>query len=57
MDEWDAVEALVFDYKALKTRLIRKFQLLNAKVHVRQYSKTIIRQYDIDMEQDEDAKE
>ena len=55
--EWDAIEALVFDYRSLRTRLIRKFQLLNAKVHVRQYSKTIIRQYDIDMEEEEDIKE
>ena len=55
--EWDAIEALVFDYRALRTRLIRKFQLLNSKVHVRQYSKTIIKQYDIDIEEGEEEKE
>ena len=50
--EWDAIEALVFDTHNIKQKLIRKFQLLNAKVHVRQYSKTIIRQYDIDMDEE-----
>ena len=52
--EWDAIEMLVFDRHNLKQRLIRKFNLLNAKVHVRQYSKAIIREYDIELDDEED---
>jgi hypothetical protein len=54
--EWDAIEMLVFDRHNLKQRLIRKFNLLNAKVHVRQYSKAIIREYEIELD-DEEKKE
>ena len=54
--EWDAIEMLLFERHTLKRRLIRKFNLLNAKVHIRQYSKAIIREYEIELD-DEDKKE
>ena len=41
---WDGLESLVYDRSDIKIRLIRLYRILNAKVHVRQYSKKIKRE-------------
>ncbi len=51
---WDGLEHLVYDRASIKHKLIRQYRILNAKVHVRQYSKKIQREYGLDEEYDED---
>lgn len=50
---WDGLESLLYDRSEIKTRLIRLYRILNAKVHVRQYSKKIKREYGLEEETEE----
>lgn len=50
---WDGLESLVYDRSEIKNRLIRLYRILNAKVHVRQYSRKIKREYGLDEETEE----
>ncbi|MBQ2864290.1 MAG: hypothetical protein IJE91_02355 [Clostridia bacterium] len=50
---WDGLESLVYDRSDIKIRLIRLYRILNAKVHVRQYSKKIKREYGLNEETEE----
>ena len=51
---WDGFEILLYDRSSTKRQLIRLYRLLNAKVHVRQYSQKIKREYGLDEEDDDD---
>lgn len=52
---WDGIEIILDDRTALKRKQLRDYRLLNAKVHVRKYSKKIQRQYGIgEFEDDEE---
>lgn len=51
---WDGFEILLYDRAELKRKLIRQYRLLNAKVHIRQYSQKIKRAYGLDEEDDEE---
>lgn len=51
---WDGFEILLYDTSHLKRKLIRHYRLLNAKVHVREYSQKIKREYGLDEEDDDD---
>lgn len=50
---WDGFEILLYDHSDLKRQLIRQYRLLNAKVHVRQYSQKIKREYGLDEDDEE----
>lgn len=52
---WDGMEILLSDRSSLKRKLIKSYRLMNAKVHVRKYSRKIQRAYGIgDFEEDDD---
>lgn len=51
---WDGFEILMYDRANLKRKLIRQYRLLNAKVHVRQYSQTIKNEYGLNEEDDDE---
>ena len=52
---WDGIEILVSQIGSLRRKLHHNYRLMNAKVHVRQYSKKIQREYGIgDYEEDEE---
>ena len=52
---WDGLEIMFYERGELKERKIRSYRLMNAKVHVRMYSKTIQREYGIgEFEEDEE---
>jgi len=51
---WDGLEIIFYERGELKERKIRSYRLMNAKVHVRMYSKTIQREYGIGEFEDED---
>ena len=42
---WDGLEVMLGDRSELKRKKIRSYRILNAKVHVRKYSRTIQREY------------
>ena len=42
---WDGLEVMLSDRSELKRKKIRSYRLMNAKVHVRKYSKKIQREY------------
>lgn len=50
---WDGFEILLYDHSDVKRQLIRQYRLLNAKVHVRQYSQKIKREYGLDEDDEE----
>lgn len=50
---WDGLESLLYDKSEIKNRLIRLYRILNAKVHVRQYSRKIKREYGLEEETEE----
>lgn len=54
MFAWDGLETLVYDCPIIKRQLIRQYRIFNAKVHVRQYSQKIKREYGLDEEDDEE---
>lgn len=54
---WDGFEILLYDRSDLKRQLIRQYRLLNAKVHVRQYSQKIKREYGLDEEDEEEDED
>ncbi len=52
---WDGTETLLTERRSLKRSLIKSYRLMNAKVHVRKYSKKIQREYGIgEFEEEED---
>lgn len=51
---WDGLEVLLYERANTKLQLIRYYRLLNAKVHVRNYSLKIKREYGIEDEDDDD---
>ena len=51
---WDGLEIIFYERGELKERKIRSYRLMNAKVHVRMYSKTIQREYGIGEFEDEE---
>ena len=52
---WDGLEIMFYERGELKEQKIRSYRLMNAKVHVRMYSKTIQREYGIgEFEEDEE---
>lgn len=51
---WDGFEILIYDRADLKRKLIRQYRLLNARVHVRQYSQKIKNKYGLNDEDEED---
>ena len=52
---WDGLEVMLSDRSELKRKKIRSYRLMNAKVHVRKYSKKIQREYNFgDYEETED---
>lgn len=53
---WDGIEILVSQVSSLRRHLQHNYRLMNAKVHVRQYSKKIQRQFGIG-EYEEDDEE
>ncbi len=48
---WCGIEILLGDRSELKRKQIRSYRIMNAKVHVRQYSKKIKREYGIGMDE------
>ena len=44
---WDGLEVLLGDRSEIKRKRIRSYRLMNAKVHIRRYSKKIQRVYGI----------
>jgi len=53
---WDGMEVFLWDRSDLKREEIRNYRLMNAKVHIRQYSKKIQKEYGIG-EFDEDDED
>jgi len=52
---WDGMEVFLWDRSDLRRKEIKCYRLMNAKVHIRQYSKKIQRQYGIgEFEDDEE---
>lgn len=52
---WDGLEVMLSDRSELKRKKIRSFRLMNAKVHVRKYSKKIQKEYNFgDYEENDD---
>lgn len=52
---WDGLEVLLSDRSEIRRKQIRSYRLLNAKVHIRRYSKKIQRAYGIgDYEEDDE---
>ena len=52
---WDGMEVFLWDRSNLKREEIKSYRLMNAKVHIRQYSKKIQREYGIgEFEEDEE---
>ena len=52
---WDGIELLLTERRELRRSLIKSFRLMNAKVHVRKYSKKIQREYGLgEFEEDEE---
>lgn len=52
---WDGIEIILEDRAELKRKQIRDYRLLNAKVHIRKYSRKIQKEFGIgDFEDDED---
>ncbi len=52
---WDGFEMLALDLPALREEQIKNYRLMRAKVHVRQYSKTIQREFGIgEFEEDDE---
>ena len=54
---WDGLEVLLYERAGIRAQLIRSYRLLNAKVHVRNYSQKIKREYGIEDEEEEDEEE
>lgn len=54
---WDGLEVLLYERAGIRAQLIRSYRLLNAKVHVRNYSQKIKREYGIEDEEDEEDEE
>lgn len=54
---WDGLEVLLYERSGIRAQLIRSYRLLNAKVHVRNYSQKIKREYGIEDEEEEDEEE
>ena len=54
---WDGMEILLSDRGHLKRKLYRSYRLMNAKVHVRMYSKKIQREYSIGEFEEDDEDE
>lgn len=44
---WDGLEIIFYNRQELKRKLLQSYRLMNAKVHVRMYSKMIQREYGI----------
>lgn len=53
---WDGAEILLSDRSEIKRKQLRSYRLMNAKVHVRKYSKKIQRQYKIGEFVDEEVE-
>lgn len=51
---WDGMEVFLWDRNDLKRDEIKSYRLMNAKVHIRQYSKKIRREYGIGKFEEED---
>lgn len=52
---WDGMEILLSDRASLKRKLFRSYRLMNAKVHVRKYSRKIQKEYGIgEFEEDDE---
>lgn len=52
---WDGMEILLDDRASLKRKLFRSYRLMNAKVHVRKYSRKIQKEYGIgEFEEDDE---
>lgn len=52
---WDGMEVFLWDRSDLKREEIKSYRLMNAKVHIRQYSKKIQREYGIgEFEEDDE---
>lgn len=52
---WDGVEVWLDDRAELKRKKVRSYRILNAKIHVRKYSRKIQREYGFgEFEEDED---
>ena len=54
---WDGMEILLSDRSYLKRKLFRSYRLMNAKVHVRMYSRKIQKEYGIGEFVEEDDEE
>lgn len=52
---WDGMEILLSDRASIKRKLFRSYRLMNAKVHVRKYSRKIQKEYGIgEFEEDDE---
>ncbi len=51
---WDGLEIYLYERAEIKSQLIRCYRMLNSKVHVRNYSQKIKREYGIEDEEDDD---
>jgi len=54
---WDGLEIMFYERSDLKAQKNRSYRLMNAKVHVRMYSKTIQREYGIGEFSEEDEED
>lgn len=51
---WDGIETLLTERKELKRSLVKSYRLMNAKVHVKKYSRKIQREYGLGEFEDEE---
>lgn len=51
---WDGLEIIFYERQELKSKKIQSYRLMNAKVHIRMYSKSIQREYGIGEFEEED---
>lgn len=52
---WDGLEIMFYERSELNRKKVRSYRLMNAKVHVRMYSKSIQREYKIgEFEEDDE---
>ena len=51
---WDGLEIIFYERRDLKRKKVQSYRLMNAKVHIRMYSKTIQREYGIGEFEDEE---
>ena len=55
---WDGVETLISDWDSIRRQLSQSYHLLNARIHIRQYSRKIQKEYRIgDFEKDMEEKQ